>query len=655
VETSVPIKPVAKTKIFFWERIAFRISAGFIFPVLVSAYALSSVTSLFAEVSASKEKMQRVWNSIHLNESKALLSLVKMRMNAQVATSESNLDVLKRLEMQPKEFHLEIENSRQSLAKLVSESQVPMENEIRIRMEKNYEELRRLYGELDVQTKKLVESIRAQDAANALNYRKGIDKAAIASESLITRMRATTDTYEAQVTSKLEESEQYTNRTLFVYLIGILVFGLFASLLVTWSIIGPVNQLKARIKDIATGDGDLTKRVSLRGGGEMSELGLWLNIFLDKTHEIISTIANASSVVSRTTEQVGQHASSMTVAASGINKAMMEQSMNIDECTSRISNIDDLIQNSGESTRQAASLSKIAMDRALQGGASVHETVEAMEKIEESSRKVEELMSSINEIASQTNLLAINAAIEASKAGEHGKGFAVVAEEVRKLAERARKLTAEVSHLTGESSGRVKAGVGLARAAGVSLDGIIKDVEAVSSLILRIASAASKQTESSTVVLEFMQRTAESVRSNLTEIEGVNETTKLTTMEVAKLDALVGQLNLVVGQFRLDQDWSQSGAPPEQYSGPDSDGNSAPPYSNADLPEQSIQQHQDNDELGSSPDLPGELNFEAMMNPVPRSPLAQSRPLPSKPGIQGLVPLPPGAKPIEEGEEEGAA
>ena len=47
----------------------------------------------------------------------------------------------------------------------------------------------------------------------------------------------------------------------------------------------------------------------------------------------------------------------------------------------------------------------------------VHETIEAMEKIEESSRKVEELVSSINEIASQTNLLAINAAIEATKAG----------------------------------------------------------------------------------------------------------------------------------------------------------------------------------------------------------------------------------------------
>ncbi len=636
-------KGSSKTRIFFWERIAFRISVGFILPVLVSAYALSSVSMMFAEVSTAKEKMQRIWNAIHLNESKALLSLAKMRMNAQIVIAENSADVARRLEMQPKEFYLDIEQSRNGLDVLASDSRVPMDKEIKIRITKSYDDLRRLYGDLDGHVHKLVDSVRAQDNSSAVAARKALEKTATEAESTIAKLQAQTDSYELEITEKLAEEEQRGNNTLNYYLIAVLVFGVGAALLVTWSIIHPVNKLKSRIRDIATGDGDLTKRVSLRAGGEMTELAMWLNIFLDKTHDIISTIANASSVVSQTTEQVGQQASMMTVASSGINKALMEQSMNIDECTGRVSNIDDLIHNSGESTRQAASLSKIAMDRALQGGASVHETVEAMEKIEESARKVEELMSSINEIASQTNLLAINAAIEASKAGEHGKGFAVVAEEVRKLAERARKLTAEVTALIGESNGRVKAGVGLARAAGVSLDGIIKDVEAVSSLIQRIASAAAKQTESSTVVLEFMQRVSESVRSNLTDMEGVTHSAELTAGEVSKLDALVGQLNQVVGQFRLDLNQRQV----DDMLGYETEAAAPVASTPAPLPAAPA------DDISTSPDLPGELNFEAMMNPVPRAPSELPPPAPAK-GLRGLAPLPPGAKPVEEGEEEAA-
>jgi methyl-accepting chemotaxis protein len=627
-----------ETKIYFWERIAFRISMGFLLPVIVSAYALYSVSNLYAEVSESKERMQRTWNGIAVNDGKATLTITKMRMHALAYQYETSTEMAHQMEAEAKDFAIDLNSSRHALETLAGENGILLDTSTK----KLYDDINKHYEDFSAAIGRILDATRRQNPGEIAINRQEMDRLAKDTETMIARLHAQNDRFESNLSAHLVDAEQRAGRTLTFYLIAVFFIGISAAALVTASITHPVKSVLLRIKDIANGDGDLTRRVTTRAGGEMTELANWLNVFLEKTHGIISTIANASSTVQGTTAEVGRIAEGMTVAASGISRNMMEQSMNIDECTSRVGSIDDLIQNAGESTRQAASLSKIAMDRALQGGASVHETIEAMEKIEETARKVEELVSSINEIASQTNLLAINAAIEATKAGDHGKGFAVVAEEVRKLAERARKLTSEVTGLVGESSGRVKAGVGLARAAGVSLDGIIKDVEAVVSLIQRIASASAKQTESSTVALEFMQKISEAVRQNLTEMEGVTKATENTANEVLRLNSLVGQLNEVVGQFRLDE-----AAPAPYYAEEPDVGEQeevTPPMGTR------------LDDVSVNSRIPGELSFEAMMNPQTRAPGDRPPPFPSSGlrSVPGLPSLPPGANPAVEDDEEAA-
>jgi methyl-accepting chemotaxis protein len=539
---------VRKKKIYFWERIAFRICAGFILPVLMSGYALYHVSTVFTETSEFEERIKRMWHLVHVNENKAILSLTKMRLNVQSILAEPLPVYMNQLTNELKEFKFDLEQSKRILEKIAQENGVEIDSQVhRLAAQSN-----ELNSQFVVQLDRLAEAVRKQNLTEGNLIKKDIDRLALEIENLMGKQKATNELMELKVSEVLAKGREKSNRVLGFFLVTVLIFGIASAIFVTYSITSPVKQILYRVMDLAQGDGDLTKRIYTRSGGEMRELSDWMNLFLKKTQSIIATISNASMVVRQTTDQVSFHTNRTSVASSGIGKNMMEQSMNLDECTNSLASIDDLIQSSGESTRQAASLSKIAMDRALQGGASVHETIEAMEKIEESAKKIEELVSSINEIASQTNLLAINAAIEATKAGEHGKGFAVVAEEVRKLAERARKLTGEVTSLMGESSARVKAGVNLAKGAGVSLDGIIKDVEAVSSLIQRIAVSASKQTESSTLVVEFMQKVSDAGRKNLTQMQDVSRATEFTAIEVGKLDSLVSQLNQIVGQFRIE-------------------------------------------------------------------------------------------------------
>jgi methyl-accepting chemotaxis protein len=539
---------VRKKKIYFWERIAFRICAGFILPVLMSGYALYHVSTVFTETSEFEERIKRMWHLVHMNENKAILSLTKMRLNVQSILSEPLTVYMNQLTNELKEFKYDLEQSKRILEKIAQENGVEVDSQVH-RLAAQAAELN---SQFVIQLDRLAEAVRKQNMNEGYVIKKDIDRLALEIENLMGKQKATNELMELKVSEELTKAREKSNRVLGFFLVTVLIFGVASAIFVTYSITSPVRQILNRVMDLAQGDGDLTKRIYTRSSGEMRELADWMNLFLKKTQFIIGTISNASMVVRQTTGQVSFHTNRTSVASSGIGKNMMEQSMNLDECTNSLASIDNLIQSSGESTRQAASLSKIAMHRALQGGASVHETIEAMEKIEESAKKIEELVSSINEIASQTNLLAINAAIEATKAGEHGKGFAVVAEEVRKLAERARKLTGEVTGLMGESSARVKAGVNLAKGAGVSLDGIIKDVEAVSSLIQRIAASASKQTESSTLVVEFMQKVSDAGRKNLTQMQDVSRATEFTAIEVGKLDSLVSQLNQIVGQFRIE-------------------------------------------------------------------------------------------------------
>lgn len=533
--------------IFFWERIAFRISVGFLVPVVVSAYALFHVSNVYSETTEFQEKIQRMWNVVHVNENKALLNLTKMRLNSQEVLQEPLPSKIQQLQNELRELRVDIDQSRGISEQIIAENKFETDPQVN----RVGSQLLSLQSKLAVTVDRLVDSAKKQDLVNGTSHRKEMDSVVSEVEISLGKLRALNELLELKVVERLTEARKRANRVVGFYLISVLFFGIVAAIFVSYGITAPIKQILSRVKDIATGDGDLRKRVYTRSGGEMKELAHWMNLFLEKTQSIIFTISNASDVVRETTDQLGRQAQRTSVSASGISKNMMEQSMNLDECTNSLGSIDDLIQNSAESTRQAASLSKIAMDRALQGGGSVHETIEAMEKIEESAKKVEHLVGSITEIASQTNLLAINAAIEATKAGEHGKGFAVVAEEVRKLAERARKLTAEVTHLIGESGTRVRAGVSLAKGAGVSLDGIIKDVEAVASLIQRIAVSSSKQTESSTLVLEFMEKVSGAVRSNLEEMQEVTKATEFTTLETNKLDSLVNQLKELVGQFQI--------------------------------------------------------------------------------------------------------
>lgn len=368
------------------------------------------------------------------------------------------------------------------------------------------------------------------------------------------------------VTAKGEATE--ARHSLLVALLStfaLCVVTVIVCFLIMRGITNPIAQLLAMLKDIAQGEGDLTRRLTAERRDELGEVSLWFNRFVENVHGIVTLIARSTVEVSSACHQLSSTAEQIATAAEEV-AFQSGTAATASEEMSATSN--EISRNCGE----AASSSKRASDTARGGAAVLHETLQGMEKIatnvRESARtvlnlgtrsdQIGEIVGTIEDIADQTNLLALNAAIEAARAGEQGRGFAVVADEVRALAERTTRATREIAEMIktiqSETGGAVETmntgvaevekGMESSRKSGEALHRILEVIDEVNREIDLIATAAEEQTavtgEISTNVHQIKDVVSETAR-------GAHETADA----AAHLNRMADDLQKIVARFKL--------------------------------------------------------------------------------------------------------
>ena len=338
-----------------------------------------------------------------------------------------------------------------------------------------------------------------------------------------------------------------------------------SAIIITRGIIVPLGRMREMIKDIAQGEGDLTKRLIVSSTDELGETCQWFNVFIDKLQGIISKVV-------QTTHQVA-------LASSRLHTTSDQMATGAEQVAAQVSTVatagEEMSATSGDIAQNcilAAECSQQANAAAVSGAGVVNETIAVMRSIAarvtssatavdslgRRSDQIGAIVGTIEDIADQTNLLALNAAIEAARAGEQGRGFAVVADEVRALAERTTRATGEIGGMIKaiqlETRGAVIAmeqgvrevanGSEKAANSGIALEQILKQINLVTTQIDQVATAAEEQTATTTEISTNIQQIAE-VTSHTS--RGAQESATAAN----KLSGFADELLNIVGQFRL--------------------------------------------------------------------------------------------------------
>jgi methyl-accepting chemotaxis protein len=303
----------------------------------------------------------------------------------------------------------------------------------------------------------------------------------------------------------------------------------------------PLRATVTLLRDVAEGEGDLTKRLEVNTGDEVGQMARWFNTFMDRLHDLIGQVRQAADQVALASQQLS---SSTGQLAGGVQ----EQAGSLEETAASLEEITGTVKQTADNARQANQLARASRETAEKGGEVVTTAVAAMGEINRASKRIADIITTIDEIAFQTNLLALNAAVEAARAGEQGRGFAVVAAEVRSLAQRSATAAREIKALIQDSVGKVEAGSALVDQSGQTLGEIVESVKRATDIIAEIAAASQEQSSGIDQVNRAVAQMDHVVQSNAAQTEELSSTARLLAGQASSLQSLVGRFRLDTGE-----------------------------------------------------------------------------------------------------------
>ncbi|MFC5300672.1 methyl-accepting chemotaxis protein [Azospira restricta] len=327
----------------------------------------------------------------------------------------------------------------------------------------------------------------------------------------------------------------------------------------------PLQQLTDGLADIARGEGDLTRRLPVKGRDEIGQAAAIFNEMMENFCRLVRQVSDSARHVSAQAHELSAASRQVTDASHRQNGQAAQAADAVESMLQSITaiaeNADRVNHQSQESLRRAgegsASLARLLREMS-EVGQTVRLTADTVDEFVRSTEAIGKMTQEVKAIAEQTNLLALNAAIEAARAGEAGRGFAVVADEVRKLAEKSALSAQEIDRITATLSGQaatvhqaihdglqhIDASQGTIGSVADILQATNGSVSAVGDGLDAIARATDAQRQTSRSVADSIEAIASRAQEN-------NRAVEQTASAAAALESLAQGLQSTVGRFKV--------------------------------------------------------------------------------------------------------